>query len=151
MTKWNNDLICDNGLSWLSSRDATSRVVLLTTDPGVADVVVGDDSDHAGFIKANTLVSGGGYQLGSKVFSPLLSTVSPSDNGVTGRKFSVPTVVDIPITEAGTWRFVGIIDPLLHGTGGLVYVTSLTTEQIVYAGNTATMNGFDIIINDVTP
>jgi hypothetical protein len=84
------------------------------------------------------------YALGSKT-SP--SFGANADGDTSGRKKPVSAISDGSVTADGTANHIALIDT---GSSVLLYVTEITTPQVVSNGNTFTLTEWDVEIEDPT-
>lgn len=121
MAKWQNDLMLDAALDYISTNG--TEMYVCTAQP----------TDRANAIATKlTTVATPSYQANA-------------DGDVSGRKLAVDAEVDIPISASGDATHIAICSGTL-----LLYVTTCTTQTLT-SGGTVTVPTWDIEIEDVTP
>ena len=123
MAKWSNDLIIDNGLAHL--RDNGTIMTACTAQPTT-------------FAEATTT-----YKLADVSID---AADMPISNGLTtGRRVIVAAQNGVPIDTDGLVTHVAISDT---GNSELLYVTVISNQQQLYAGNTLNLPSWEVNITD---
>jgi len=87
-----------------------------------------------------------GKRCGQKAIAAANFT-GPSNGDTSGRKLAVNQQTGITVDVSGTADHVALVDDT---ASVLLAVTSLSASQVVTAGNTMTVNAFDLEIADPT-
>ena len=120
MAKWQNDLMLDAGLDYIS--DNSAKVVLCSAQPTT-------------FTEANAT-----YNLAEEaVVSVDYASIA---DGTSGRKLTVPQCTDVTVDVTGTATHVAIISG-----AALLYVTTCVSQALT-AANLVTIPEWDIEIRD---
>ena len=123
MAKWSNDKILDKGLEHL--RDNSTIMTACNNQP-------------TNFTEATST-----YKLADiAVAAPDLPI---TDGATTGRRVIVAAKNNIPIDTQGTITHVALSDGV---SSELLYVTTVSNQQILYAGNTLNLPSWEINITD---
>ena len=120
--------------------DASLNQIKTTADKLV--VCIGAPVSYA---EANTN-SPGGKRCGVRAITPA-NFAGPVNGDVSGRKLTINQQTGITVDVSGTADHVALVDDT---TSVLLAVTSLSASQAVTAGNTMTVNAFDLEIADPT-
>lgn len=124
MAKWQNDIVLDEGLSYI--QDNVTEVYVCSSQP----------ADRAAAITAALATKTG---LTSGDFT------GPADGDVSGRKITADAQSSLNVDVTGDATHIA----LCTGTT-LVYVTTSTTQGLT-SGNTVNIPAWDVEFLDVTP
>jgi hypothetical protein len=128
MTKTVDDAVLDAALNQI--RTTADKLVVCIGAP-------------ANYAEANAN-SPAGKRCGQRAVTPA-SFTGPANGDVSGRKLTVNQQTGIPVDASGAADHVALVD---DGASILLAVTSLSAAQTVTAGNTMTVNAFDLEIAD---
>jgi len=124
MAKWQNDLMLDASLDYIS--DNVAQIVLCDSQP--ADYTAATtDSPTGSALGESALVSG---------------DFAAISNATSGRKLVVPEVADVTVDVTGTATHVALVSG-----SALLYVTTCVS-QAVTLGNLVTIPEWDIEMRD---
>lgn len=123
MAKWSNDKILDKGLEYL--RDNSTIMTACTDQP-------------ADFADATT-----NFKLADIAVSAVDLPIT--DGTTSGRRIVVASKTAIPIDTQGTITHVALSDTV---NSELLYVTTVSNQQILYAGNTLNLPAWEVNITD---
>ena len=124
MAKWQNDIVLDEGLSYI--QDNVTEVYVCSSQP----------ADRAAAITAALATKTG---LTSGDFT------GPADGDVSGRKITADAQSSLNVDVTGDATHIA----LCTGTT-LIYVTTSTTQGLT-SGNTVNIPAWDVEFLDVTP
>ena len=128
MTKTIDDVVLDSALNQI--RTTADKLVVCIGAP-------------VSYAEANAN-SPTGKRCGQRAITSANFT-GPVNGDVSGRKLTVNQQTGIAVDVSGTADHVALVD---DGAGVLLAVTSLAAAQAVTAGNTMTVNAFDLEIAD---
>lgn len=93
------------------------------------------------------------YTQAVSTYKLAIRNVSAADfvkaNGDTsGRKVTVGQKASVPVSVTGSVSHIALVN--ISGSGSIIYVTEVSTTQVLTSGNTMTFEAWDIEVRDPT-